>query len=133
MAISSYGITLKHGTSGSSLTKLVDIKNTPALGGEPELLETTTLSDAMQTYIAGIQSMEAMTFTANYTLTEFKAIQASADKAGFYALEFGEAGADGVFEWQGSHSVYVNETEVNGVVEMTITVVPSTEVKLKEE
>ena len=36
--------------------KLVDIKSFPDLGGAPELLETTTLSDSMQTYIEGIQS-----------------------------------------------------------------------------
>lgn len=132
MAISSYGITLKQGSSAEDVTKMVDIKNTPALGGEPEMLETTTLSDAMQTYIAGIQSMEAMTFTANYTKADYKTVKDKAKTPGYYTVEFGEAGAEGVFQFQGEHDVYVNETEVNGVVEMTITVVPSTEITLKE-
>lgn len=132
MAISSYGITLKQGSTAEDVTKLVDIKNTPALGGEPEMLETTTLSDAMQTYIAGIQSMEAMTFTANYTKADYKTIKDKAKTPGHYTVEFGEGGAEGIFQFQGEHDVYVNETEVNGVVEMTITVVPSTEITLKE-
>ena len=31
------------------------------------MLETTTLSDNMQTYIPGVQSLDALEFTANYT------------------------------------------------------------------
>ena len=78
MAISTYGITLKCGTSPSALTKLVDIKDFPDLGGAPELLETTTLSDAAQTFINGIQTMSAMEFTANYTDSDFDAVMAKA-------------------------------------------------------
>ena len=62
--------------SGGTYTKLVDIKEFPDLGGDPEMLETTTLSDKMQTYIAGIQSMDGLSFTANYTLTDYKALKA---------------------------------------------------------
>jgi len=45
MAISTQGVTLKWGTSATSLSKVVDIKDFPDLGGAPEVLETTTLSD----------------------------------------------------------------------------------------
>ena len=58
MAISTYKVFLmKKGTEPDTYEKLVDIKEFPDLGGEPEMLETTTLSDNMQTYIAGIQSV----------------------------------------------------------------------------
>ena len=60
MAISTYGVTLKWGASASAVTKEVDIKDFPDLGGAPEMLETTTLSDAIQTYILGIQSNSSM-------------------------------------------------------------------------
>ena len=53
MAISTYKVFLMK-KSTSTYEKLVDIKEFPDLGGEPEMLETTTLSDNMQTYIAGI-------------------------------------------------------------------------------
>ena len=43
MAINTYGITLKWGTSAEATEKVVDIKDFPDLIGEPELLETTTL------------------------------------------------------------------------------------------
>ena len=58
MAISTYKVFLmKKADSGEQWSKLIDIKEFPDLGGEPEMLETTTLSDNMQTYIAGIQSL----------------------------------------------------------------------------
>ena len=68
MASSSYKPFLMHSTDGSSYEKLVDIKDYPDLGGEPEMLQTTTLSDKMHTYTPGIQSLEGMTFTANSRL-----------------------------------------------------------------
>ena len=71
MAISTYKIFLMMKET-STYTKLVDIKDFPDLGGAPEMLETTTLSDKMQTYIPGIQSIDALEFTANYTKTDRK-------------------------------------------------------------
>ena len=50
MAISTYKVFLMK-ASGGTYTKLIDIKDFPDLGGAPEMLETTTLSDKMQTYI----------------------------------------------------------------------------------
>ena len=48
MAISTYKIFLMMmQDSGSTYAKLVDIKDFPDLGGAPEMLETTTLSDKM--------------------------------------------------------------------------------------
>ena len=54
MAISTQGVTLKWGASPANLDKVVDIKDFPDLGGAPEMLEKTTLSDQIQTYILGI-------------------------------------------------------------------------------
>ena len=44
MAISTYKVFLMKKTS-ETWSKLIDIKDFPDLGGSPELLETTTLSD----------------------------------------------------------------------------------------
>ena len=61
MAISTYQVFLM--VKGvSDYDKLVDIKDFPDLGGTPETLDTTTLSDNMTTSIPGIQSLEALTF-----------------------------------------------------------------------
>ena len=75
MAISTYKIFLMK-KSSPAYEKLIDIKDFPDLGGAPEMLETTTLSDNMQTYIPGIQSLDALEFTANYTKEDFTKLKA---------------------------------------------------------
>ena len=128
MAISTQGVTLKWGTSAASLSKVVDVKDFPDLGGAPEMLETTTLSDQMQTYIMGIQSADMMEFTCNYTKAVFQAVLADANKKLYYALDFG---TEGTFEWQGQHSAWVVGAGVNSVIEFKIGIAPSTKPKLK--
>ena len=136
MAISTYKVFLmKKGASGNDYSKLIDIKDFPDLGGSPELLETTTLSDKMQTYIPGIQSNDALEFTTNYTKTDYTTLAALADTEEDYAVWFGGTEAEGVvtpdgsngkFSFKGKLSVHVNGGGVNEVVDMTITIVPST-------
>lgn len=120
MAISTYPVTLKAGG-----TKLCDIKDFPDLGGAPEMLETTTLSDAAKTYIAGIQDQQALEFTANYTAVNYAAVNALTTTTAF-TLEFGTGGASGVFSWSGTASAYIVGAGVNEVVDMKIVIVPST-------
>ena len=133
MAISTYGITLMSKASGeSAYTKLVDIKDFPDLGGAPEMLETTTLSDSMQTYIPGIQSLDALEFTANYTLADFQKIKAMTGTDTDFAVWFGTNGADGKFEFSGQISAFPVGGGVNEVVDMTITIAPSTAITLGE-
>ncbi len=132
MAINSCKITLKRGETELDLTKLVDIKDFPDLGGQPEMLETTTLSDCAQTFVAGIQTMDTLQFTANYTLEEYKKVKETEDEEGYYQLEIKEDGAEGAFRWKGSHYVYVAGTGVNEVVNMIITIAPSTKIELVE-
>ena len=124
--LSTINTILKAGTTASALTQLCKIKTYPQLGGEPEQIETTDLEDVMQTFVPGVQQVESMQFTANFDKEKYTAISESAGTEQFYQLEFGAAGADGIFSWKGQHSVFVNEGEVNGAREMTITVTPST-------
>ena len=135
MAISTYKVFLMKKGEGSTYTKLIDIKDFPDLGGSPELLETTTLSDKMQTYIPGIQSNDALEFTTNYTKTDYETLAALADTEADYAVWFGGMEAEGVvtpdgsngkFSFKGKLSVHVNGGGVNEVVDMTITITPST-------
>ena len=60
----------------SDWEKLIDIKDFPDLGGAPEMLETTTLSDSMQTHIPGIQSLDSLEFSTNYSLNDYKKLNA---------------------------------------------------------
>jgi hypothetical protein len=131
MAISTYGVTLMTKGTGSTYTKLVDIKDFPDLGGAPEMLETTTLSDKMQTYIPGIQGSDALEFTANYTKADYEKIVALTTEQSF-AIYFGESGTEGKFYFKGYASVRVNGGGVNEVVGMTISIAPSTAITTTE-
>lgn len=133
MAISTYGISLMYKEStGDTYTKLIDIKDFPDLGGSPEMLETTTLSDSMQTYIPGIQSLDALEFTANYTLADYKRIKDMEGTDTAFAVWFGANGADGKFEFNGQISAFPVGGGVNEVVSMTISIAPSTAITLAE-
>lgn len=143
MAISTYKVFLmKKGTEPDTYEKLVDIKEFPDLGGEPEMLETTTLSDNMQTYIAGIQSLDGLSFTANYDMTDFQKLKALEGKTDSYAVWFGAQesggvvtpdGSNGKFEFDGQLSVYPVGGGVNEVVDMNISIAPSTPITFSAE
>ena len=90
--------------------------------GSPDQIDVTDLEDTMTASVPGVQSLDAMEFTANYTPEAYESGKASELTDGYYSLKFGENGADGVFTWQGQHTVYVNGGEVNGAREMTIVV-----------
>ena len=143
MAISTYKVFLMHkAAAAEAYTKLIDIKEFPDLGGEPEMLETTTLSDKMQTYIAGIQSLEGLSFLSNYDKADYAKLKALEGKKEQYAVWFGgtEAGgvvtpdgSNGKFSFDGELSVYPVGGGVNEVVDMNITIAPSTVITFVED
>ena len=140
MAISSYKTFLMHKT-GNAYEKLVDIKDFPDLGGSPEMLETTTLSDSMQTYVEGIQSQEALEFNINYTLEIYETISAMKGVETEFAVWFGGSevggvvtptGDDGKFNFKGYISIRVTGKGVNEVREAVLSIAPSTPITLGE-
>lgn len=138
MAISTYKSFLMHEVS-SKWEKLVDIKSFPDLGGTPELLETTTLSDGMTTNIMGIQSLDALEFECNYTKEDYAKLKALEGQNGKFAVWLGGSvaggvvtptGSEGKFEFGGQLSAYVNGGGVNEVVNMTVSIAASTPITM---
>ncbi len=127
-AYNTIGTMLEISADGTSWDKMCKIKSFPALGGAPEQIETTDLEDEVQTFVPGVQSMDAMEFTANYTYESFNAVKAKANTPLYYRLKLAKNA--GVATWQGQHDVFVNEGEVNGLIEMTISVSPSTKINI---
>ena len=117
MAISSYNTKLSIGS------KTYDIKDFPSILGQRSSLETTTLSDDAQTFIPGIrQQSENFPFLANYDKTVYQEINTlKGDQE--CKLTFSDGSA---YSWTGGVSVSVNEGSVDAVLEMTITITPST-------
>ena len=133
MAISTYKIFLMH-KSGATYEKLLDINSFGDIGGQPEMLETTTLSDKGQTYIPGVESRDAMEFECNYTKDDYDKIKAMEGTEGDFSIWLGgteaggvatPTGSDGKYDFKGYPSVYVNGGGVNEVVKMTVSIAPS--------
>ena len=116
MAMNTYNTKLTIGT------KSYDIKDFPVILGERSALETTTLSDDAQTYIPGIrQQSESFPFVANYDATIYGELdKLTGDQE--CKLIFGDGSG---YTWTGKVSVSVNEGSVDAVMEMTISVTPS--------
>jgi len=141
MAISTFKTFLMKKTA-DAYTKLCDIKSYPDLGGAPEMIDVTTLSDKMRQYVPGVQEVESMQFETNYTLEEYKTVKALEGQTLDLAVWFGgteqadgtvtPTGDNGKFEFKGSLSIFVNGGAVNESVNATITVAPSSVIALAE-
>lgn len=122
--------------SGSTYSKLIDIKSFPDLGGEPERIDVSTLSDKVRKYTAGMQSMSSFQFKANYIAADYQKIVSLEGKQSEYAIWLGATssngqdtptGSDGQWSWTGDISVFKAGGDVNGSQDMTITAFPSTD------
>ena len=121
MAISSFGVSLKYGAETAQTA--VVIKDFPSLLGKRSSLETTTLSDDAQTFISGIrQQSESFDFLANYDAEVYSTLN-SLSESQKWELSFSDGSK---YNWDGTVSVSVNEGSVDAVLEMTISVTPST-------
>lgn len=141
MATSTYKTFLMHkGASAQAYQKLIDITEFPDLGQEPELLDTTTLSNKMRTYIMGIQGNDGMNFSANYDKDDYTALKALEGQEEDYAVWFGgtesggtvtPTGSDGKFSFKGELSARVTGGSVNEVRGMAIAIAPTTEISFE--
>ena len=126
----------KSTTAATEYSKLLDIKSFPDLGGEPERIDVTTLSDKVRKYTAGVQDISSFQFTANYIAADYQKVLALEGKQLPYAIWIGATtsssvdtpdGSDGKWSWTGDISVYKAGGDVNAAQEMTITAFPSTD------
>lgn len=120
---------------GGKYEKLVDIKTSPAMGGNSDIIPTTTLSDRMDTGIFGIQKLESLKFETNYTLDDYKKLKEIESKQNDFAVWYGgtelpetviPTGEDGKWKFSGALKVTVDGSSVNTVRKMTITIASST-------
>ena len=128
--LSNVAYLMRKTNGGSTFSKLLDITSIPDLGGAPDQIDVTTLSDIQTRNINGIQSVSALEFGAWYDKDKYSELQtiATADRAktqaqlDTYQVWFGDEGVYGKFEWQGKLSVYVGAVESNAAVPMTVTI-----------
>ena len=134
-----YKTFLMQGTGSGTLTyaKLCDIKDYPDIGGSPDMIDMTSLSNKNKVGIPGIQNNDAMAFTINYNPTVYQTLNALTDGNTYnFAIYFGgtesggsvtPTGDDGKVTFSGQASLYISGKGVNEGREMVFTIVPSTD------
>lgn len=136
---STYKTYLMQGTgSPIAYSKLCDIKTYPDMGGSPDMIDMTTLSNRSKIGVPGIQNNDAMQFTLNYNPTVYSTLHALADgNAYHFAVYFGgtetnsvvtPTGDDGKFTFDAMLDVFVSGKGVNEGREMTLTLTPTTDI-----
>ena len=127
MAKSTYGVELLWGSSSSNVSKNVDIKDYPDMIGDPNLIDTTTLSDSQQTNILGIKTSSVLPFTVNLETENLSTLKASEGSPLYFKLKLGTIAN---LTWQGSYALGVPGKGVDNAIELKINVVNSTPVVL---
>lgn len=115
----------------STYENLVDIKSFPDLGTAPGTVDVTTLRNACKVYLRGLIDTGALEFTANYDKADFAKLKALTGVQHF-GVQFGKDGKDGVFLFDGELTVTVNGGGVEEAVEMTVSIVVSSELTVGE-
>ena len=117
-------------------TKLIDIKDFTEPLSPREILDTTVASSDERTFMPGIRERSKIEFTCNYvkgtsaSVTGFKDLKdiEDAHTPATYSIRFGDNGVDGIFTFNAYLSVSLKRGGVNEVVEMVITLFPTSAV-----
>jgi len=114
-------------------TKLVDIKEFPDLGGAPNTVDVTTLTDHQRVYLLGLKDPGILEFTCNYDSSDYATLASTTGNTHF-AVWFGvDANGDpdgnaGKFEFDGELTVWVKGGSVEAAVDMGVAIATSTEI-----
>lgn len=101
--------------------ELVEIKDVPESGSEPETIEVTTLKNQRKKYIPGRQDSPTQSFTYNYTETNyFTKVKPYCDGN---VHEFLVVFPDGTSTYiKGKATTYKNAVSLNSAVEATLVI-----------
>lgn len=107
--------------NADAYTELVEIKDVPESGGEPETIDVTTLKNVKKKYIPGRQDNPAQTFTYNYTeLNYFTKVKPYCDGN---VHEFLVVFPDGTSTYiKGKATTYKNAVSLTSAIEATLTI-----------
>lgn len=121
MAMSAQGTVFKYGATSPSTE--VTIKDVPQIMAKRSSLETTDLSCDARTFIPGLrETSESFDFTANYDATVFGELN-TLDGIQKCAVIYGDGSG---YTWDGYISAAVSEAAVDAVLEMVVSVTPTT-------
>lgn len=138
MAMNTYMTFLMQSTNGTTYTDIVPIKDYPDFLNNVNTIDVTNLQNEMHTYIMGLLDTGGdMAFTANYTAADYQTVKALDDGTEKnLAIWFGgtktggtvtPTGVDGKWSFKGMIKVGIVGKGVDEAREMTIHVVPSSD------
>ena len=106
----------------TAFTELIEIKDVPDTGSEPETIEVTTLKDTRKSYIMGRQDSPAQSFTYNYDEVKMhdKVMQYCDGDVHDFLVVFPDGSG---YTIKGSASTYVKGYSANSAIEATLTIV----------
>ncbi|EOH94845.1 phage tail tube protein [Enterococcus pallens] len=109
---------------GATYTDVKGLQTTPELGGDPEQVEVTDLSDSKKRYISGLQDVDTLEFTVLYDSAVFGALEAlqSNDTTADWELAFPDGSK---FTFKGQLTIKMGGAEVNGALAFTLSIVVS--------
>ena len=138
-AMNTYMTFLMNSTdSGSTYTDIIPIVDYPDFMNEVNTIDVTNLQNSMHTYIMGLLDTGGdMAFTANYNKADYQTVKALDDGTDKYlAIWFGgtesggvvsPTGTDGKWSFMGQIKVGIIGKGVDEARQMTIHVVPSSD------
>ncbi|MEC4272961.1 hypothetical protein VJ923_07305 [Adlercreutzia sp. R25] len=133
MAENSFGSYLMSSEDGKTWDNVCPIKDYPDLQGDPNTLDSTTLSDPAHTYIDDIEDTGGgLAFTANYDWDTYQKLYALKGEEKYYGVWFGHTedtpgvftpdGSRGKFKGKGKLNVTKSGAGVSAVSDMKITI-----------
>ncbi|MGM0214969.1 phage tail tube protein [Enterococcus sp. AZ109] len=109
---------------GSTYTDVKGLQSTPEVGGDPEQVEVTDLSDSKKRYVSGLQDVDTLEFGVLYDSAVFGALETlqSNDTSVDWELAFPDGSK---FTFKGKPTVKMGGAEVNGALAFTLSIVVS--------
>ena len=122
---------------GGLWNQVVPITSYPDLGGDPELIDITTLQDKVRRNVNGVEDLGSFAFGALYTPENYQRLKDLEGEEREYALWFGgtgegdsyvPTGSDGIFSFSGELKAHVAGNGVNEARNLSFSIAVDSEI-----
>lgn len=122
---------------GGLWNQVVPITSYPDLGGDPELIDITTLQDKVRRNTNGVEDLGSFAFGALYTPENYQRLKDLEGEEREYALWFGgtgegdsyvPTGSDGIFSFSGELKAHVAGNGVNEARNLSFSIAVDSEI-----
>ena len=122
---------------GGLWNQVVPITTYPDLGGDPELIDITTLQDKVRRNVNGVEDLGSFAFGALYTPENYQRLKDLEGEEREYALWFGgtgegesyvPTGSDGIFSFSGELKAHVAGNGVNEARNLSFSIAVDSEI-----